>query len=279
LPQRRGIVIAAKAELARGIPAIMGVESEIRDSLVNLVFNAVDAMPAGGTLTLTTRVSGTRAAPLVQIEVADTGVGMDAETRSRCLEPFFTTKGERGTGLGLAMVYGMVQRHSAEIEIESAPGKGTRIRLNFASAPGAEPTPPPAPTTTRHGKGLALLVIDDDPLVLRSLCDALEADGHVVAAANGGQSGIDAFRAAVQNQRCFAAVITDLGMPHVDGRKVAAEIKATSPETPVILLTGWGQRLATDGDVPAHVDQVLAKPPTLRDLRDALARYQANAPA
>ena len=138
MPQERGIVIRMQTELAPDLPAIMGAESEIRDALTNLIFNAVDAMPEGGTLTLRTRrcsrasSGGEPASPtLVRLEVCDTGVGMDEETRRRCLEPFFTTKGERGTGLGLAMVYGMVQRHSAEIEIESEPGKGTTMRLRL----------------------------------------------------------------------------------------------------------------------------------------------------
>ena len=99
--------------------------------LTNLIFNAVDAMPDGGTLTV--RHVAAQARP-VQLEVADTGVGMDEETRRRCLEPFFTTKGERGTGLGLAMVYGMVQRHSAELEIDSALHQGTTMRITFPAA-------------------------------------------------------------------------------------------------------------------------------------------------
>src|SRR5207244_8540565 len=111
-------------------------ESEIREALINLIFNAVDAMPSGGTLTLRTRIeehsqgSSGNLHNLV-VEVTDSGVGMDEETRRRCLEPFFTTKGERGTGLGLAMVYGVLQRHGAEVEIDSAPGKGTTVRLTF----------------------------------------------------------------------------------------------------------------------------------------------------
>src|SRR4029077_10991211 len=109
-----------------------GAENEIRDALTNLIFNAVDAMPTGGTLLVRTREApGGDAGDRVLIDVTDTGVGMDEDTRRRCLEPFFTTKGERGTGLGLAMVYGMIQRHSADIEIESTVGKGTTVRLTF----------------------------------------------------------------------------------------------------------------------------------------------------
>ncbi len=114
-----------RLDLAADLPAIAAVQGQVRDALVNLVFNAVDAMPNGGPLTLRTRMLEGDAAPSVQLEVIDAGIGMDEETRRRCLEPFFTTKGTRGTGLGLAMVYGVAQRHGAGLEIESAPGQGT----------------------------------------------------------------------------------------------------------------------------------------------------------
>ena len=110
------------------LPAIIGRESDMRDAFTNLILNAVDAMPAGGQLTLRSRVNEEHR---VQIEVTDTGIGMDEATRSRCLELFFTTKGERGTGLGLAMVYGMIERHGGELQVESEPGRGTTIRLIF----------------------------------------------------------------------------------------------------------------------------------------------------
>src|SRR5579862_8182159 len=112
----------------------MGADNELREALINLVFNAVDAMPDGGSLTLRTLVA--KEDTIVQVEVSDSGVGMDEETRSRCLEPFFTTKGERGTGLGLAMVYGTVQRHGGQIEIASEPDKGTTVSLIFPVATG-----------------------------------------------------------------------------------------------------------------------------------------------
>jgi signal transduction histidine kinase/ActR/RegA family two-component response regulator len=268
MPQQRGIVIKMQTELAPELPAIMGIESEIREALINLIFNGVDAMPDGGTLALRTRV----APPRVHVEVADTGVGMDEDTRSRCLEPFFTTKGERGTGLGLAMVYGAIQRHSAEIEIESVPGKGTTMRLSFPVAVAPVAGSVQAVTGYTVPSRLRLLVVDDDPVLLKSLRDTLEADGHLVTAANGGQMGIDAFRAALQRGEPFAAVITDLGMPHVDGRKVAESIKVASPTTPVVMLTGWGQRLVANGDAPPQVDRVLNKPPKLHELRQALAQ-------
>jgi signal transduction histidine kinase/ActR/RegA family two-component response regulator/HAMP domain-containing protein len=266
MAQQRGSTIAIETDLEEDLPEVMCVEGEIREALTNLYLNAFDAMPEGGTLTVRTRAGDGQ----VRVEVADTGIGMDEETRRRCLEPFYTTKGERGTGLGLAMVYGMARRHSADVEIESAPGKGTTIRLVFAAPSGLPPARQDAP---QEGplRRLDILVVDDDPLLLKSLDDALTGDGHAVAAANGGQAGIDLFRSSLRDGRMFDLVVTDLGMPYLDGRKVAAAIKGASPGTPVILLTGWGHRLITEGDIPPNVDRVLAKPPKLSQLREAFA--------
>jgi PAS domain S-box-containing protein len=279
MPQQRGIVIEMRIELAPDLPSVMGVESEIREALVNLVFNAVDAMPAGGTMTVRTRMLD---APSLQacIEVTDTGVGMDEATRRRCMEPFFTTKGERGTGLGLPMVYGVVQRHGADLNIESGVGQGTTVTLSFPAPEIAAAATAPAdrPLPARPGR-LRILVVDDDPLLLKSLQHTLESEGHAVIAANGGQAGIDAFQAAQQDGDIPAIVITDLGMPHVDGRKLAAAIKAASPSTPVIMLTGWGHRLTAEDDIPDQVDQLLSKPPKLAELRAALARHTGPGPA
>ncbi|HEY4359946.1 MAG TPA: ATP-binding protein [Bryobacteraceae bacterium] len=277
MPQQRGLFIQLKTELPEGLPSVAGVESEIREALTNLVFNAVDAMPEGGTLTLRTRsISGPSTGSFVAVEVSDSGVGMSEETRRRCLEPFFTTKGERGTGLGLAMVYGIAQRHSAEIEIDSAPGKGATLRMLFPVLTSGQPGLEQDGSTNAIPSRLRVLVVDDDPLLIRSLRDALETDGHLITTANGGKEGIDAFHQALDRGEQFAIVITDLGMPYVDGRKVSSAIKAVSPLTPVVLLTGWGQRLIAEGDIPPHVDRVLNKPPRLRELRAALAELVAS---
>ncbi len=266
LPQQRGIAIAMRTELQQPLAPILGQESEIRDALTNLIFNAVDAMPDGGPLTVRTRSS----AQTVQLEVVDSGVGMDEETRRRCLEPFFTTKGERGTGLGLAMVYGMVRRHGAELEVDSVLHQGTTLRIAFPVAQAAAASPQ---QTAREVvlPPLTILIVDDDPLVLESLRATLESDGHKVTAADGGQAGVDSFMEIQQRGERFDVVITDLGMPHIDRRRVASAVKAASPSTPVVLLTGWGQRLVDEGDIPANVDHVLNKPPKLRDLRAALS--------
>jgi signal transduction histidine kinase/ActR/RegA family two-component response regulator len=284
-PQQRGVVIQLNTELAAELPDIMGSEVEIRDALTNLIFNAVDAMPEGGTLTLRTRVISGRsvasgdAARYVHLEVCDSGIGMNEETRRRCLEPFYTTKGERGTGLGLAMVYGMVQRHSADLEMESEVGRGTTVRLVFAVPEEVTLPHKDRPRPQLPVQRLQILLVDDDPMLIKSMRDILEQDGHAVTAADGGQKGIDTFTAAVSNGRAFSIVITDLGMPYVDGRKVAAAVKAASPRTPVILLTGWGKRLLAENDIPAHVDRVLSKPPRLVEVRATLAELVPAGPA
>jgi signal transduction histidine kinase/ActR/RegA family two-component response regulator len=270
--QQRGVMLDLQTELAEALPDIMGAEHEIRDALTNLIFNAVDAMPAGGTLSLRTRsVTDKEGDSRVVIEVGDSGVGMDEETRRRCLEPFYTTKGERGTGLGLAMVYGMVQRHSAELDIDSAPGRGTTVRMSFPAQTAALVPTDRASAGSVVTQRLRILLIDDDPMLIKSLQDTLQEDGHLITAAHGGQAGIDAFAAALKRGEGFDIVLTDLGMPHVDGRKVAASIGALCPSTPIILLTGWGQRMIAANDTPPHVSKVLAKPPRLNDLRAALA--------
>ena len=274
MAQQRGVVIELRRELDPDLPKIAAVESQIRDALVNLVFNAVDAMPQGGPLTLRTRVAAGSRGQIVVVEVIDGGVGMDEETRRRCLEPFFTTKGARGTGLGLAGVYGVAQRHGANLEIESSVGLGTTVRLSFAVAP-----PPATEVTGAHRAPTAprrVLIIDDDPLLLQSLRDALESDGHEVTSASGGQAGINAFVESHAAGNPFPVVITDLGMPHVDGRKVASTIKASVPTTLVLMVTGWGRRLVAEGDLPSGVDQLLSKPPKLVELRAALAQLDSR---
>jgi signal transduction histidine kinase/ActR/RegA family two-component response regulator len=272
-PRKCGILIDFKISPAADMPNIVGAESEIGDAVVNLILNAIDAMPEGGTLMLRTQILTRHgASPNLQpthisLEVSDTGVGMSEESRRRCLEPFFSTKGKRGTGLGLAMVYGMARRHGADMEIESVPGRGTTVRITFAaehvSTPKVHIDEPLRPV-----RSLNILVVDDDPLVLKSVGDMLRYDGHRVLVATGGKHGIEAFSAAYKGEDRVSVVISDLGMPDVDGGQVAAAVKAMSPTTPVIILTGWGRgaELAS-----LHVDRVLSKPPKLGTLRQALA--------
>jgi signal transduction histidine kinase/ActR/RegA family two-component response regulator len=280
MPQQRGVVIRVSSELEADVSPVMANASELREAMTNLIFNAVDAMPQGGAITIRTATlaGGAGDAPQVRLEIGDTGAGMDDETRRRCLEAFFTTKGDRGTGLGLAMVQSAAQRHKAALDIDSAPGAGTRIRLDFAAATAAR-----AGKTSSRGlratRPLRLLLIDDDPAVLNSTMVVLRLSGHTIAAADGGQAGIDALRAALAAGERFDAIITDLGMPYVDGNTVALAAKEMFPDTPVVLLTGWGRRMATGGQAPAHVDFVLPKPLDLDELRTIFAHLPDPQPA
>jgi len=197
ISHQRGISVEVKLDFDANLPDVIGTESELREALTNLIFNAVDALPEGGIITVRTRVRSwtpgrvrVQAPTHVVLEVSDTGTGMDEETRKRCLEPFYSTKGQRGTGLGLAMVYGVVQRHDGTIEIESAPGQGATFRLVFPlreappTATGGASAGPPALPPVR------LLFVDDEPLLRELVTSILECEGHTVEVPDGGQGSL-----------------------------------------------------------------------------------------
>ena len=149
-------------------------------------------------------------------------------------------------------------------------GRGTTMRMVFPAFVDQGAADGNAHAARKSSRRLRILVIDDDPILIRSMRDVLEADGHHIDTALGGQAGIDAFVAARGTEHEFAVVITDLGMPRIDGRRVAAAIKQVAPSTPIVLLTGWGQRLLDEKEVPPNIDRVLSKPPRLHQLRTAL---------
>jgi nitrogen fixation negative regulator NifL len=259
--EAKGVTIRVVTEFER-IRPVAGSEAGLREALTNLIFNAVDAMPQGGTITVRTRSANSR----VIMEVADTGMGMTEEVRQRCLEPFFTTKGDRGTGLGLSMVYGILQRHRGSVEIETAPGKGTTFRL---SLPAAQEKPPTckrdsAPASIRP---LRVLLVDDEDIVCQILREYLVEDGHVVETAANGHEALDKLPKAA-----FDVVILDRAMPGLSGDQTALAIKELKPELPVILLTGFGNMMQAAGETPPGIDLVLGKPVTIAGLRSALAQ-------
>jgi signal transduction histidine kinase len=274
IPQSRGVMVEMRTDFDANLASLVGIESELREALTNLIMNAVDAIPTGGTITVRTRVgsrSPSESPTHVLLEVGDTGIGMSEETRKRCLEPFYSTKGKRGTGLGLAMVYGVMERHSGQIDIQSELGHGTTIRLilPIRRLPGADPI---SYNNDAAALPLNILCIDDEPLLRELLKEILEREGHQVSVADGGQSGVDEFRAAANRHRPFDVVLTDLGMPYFDGRQVVKTIKEESPTTPIIMLTGWGTFMKEDGDMPEQVSGILTKPPRSNELREMLRR-------
>ena len=278
LSQRDGIDIRIEPQLEPNLPLLPSDPGDLREALINLVFNAIDALPQGGTITLVTRSvncvgeqARPEAKPQLQIEVRDNGIGMDEPVRQRCLEPFFSTKAQRGgTGLGLAMVYGMMQRHEGNIEIESAPGRGTCIRLTFPIQEKVATTEPVMPAQDIAPRSLSILCIDDDPKIRELLKECLTAFNHEVALASSGQEGLDMFQAALRENKPFGTVITDLGMPDIDGHRIARAIKADSPNTPVVMLTGWGAGMKEDGETAPDVDALIGKPPRILELNSLL---------
>ncbi|MFW6180379.1 MAG: response regulator, partial [Spirochaetota bacterium] len=201
------------------------------------------------------------------------------QTREQCLEPFFTTKQEgAGTGLGLSVVYGVMQRHGGDLEIESALGEGTTVRLVFPLyRQSGDETGSPSAEEVRPTRPLRLLLVDDDPLVRELMREMLEGDGHHTEVAESGEAGLKRFAESIRKDRHgerFDAVITDLGMPDMDGRRVARGVKRMYPDTPVILLSGWTQRSVEKDEQYPDMDYILKKPPKILQLRRALAAVE-----
>ena len=190
---------------------------------------------------------------------------MDSEERARCLEPFFTTKGDQGTGLGLAVVYGIVQRHNGVIDILSEKGQGTTISVLFPT--GGLTTSPPVEAPLSIEAPRRVLVADDQEIICELLAEYLRADGHDVTLACSGTDALEKFKCGE-----FDVVVTDQSMPGLSGVQVAASIKSINPELPVILLTGFGDEMQASGQLPPEVDLVVCKPVSTTDLRRALVR-------
>jgi signal transduction histidine kinase len=257
--QADGITIQIESKL-QPIPPVAGDESGLREVLTNLIFNAVDAMLTGGTITLETEPDATH----VIVRVRDTGAGMTEVVRQRCLEPFFSTKGERGTGLGLSMVYGIIERHRGKIEVESTPGEGTTfiIRLPIADSATKKVV---APHQVKSKTALKVLVVDDESRVREVITAYLRAEGHIVTTASSGREGFEQFRS-----QPFDMVVTDRAMPEMSGDQMASLVKQLRPEVPVVLLTGFGALIEVTGSQPKDVDVVLSKPVTLDALRKTI---------
>jgi signal transduction histidine kinase/CheY-like chemotaxis protein len=248
-----------------GIPRVAGEDSSLREVVMNLLLNAVEALPRGGTITITTGVSD----GWVTCSVADDGVGMSDEVRPRALEPFFTTKGPHSTGLGLSVAHGVIQRHRGTLELRSAMGEGTVVTLRL---PPAEPASADdqAPVATAPPPSLKILLIDDDARVRVALADALVALGHTVLQAPGGRDGLQ----QLEGGERVDVVITDLGMPGMNGWEVARGVKARWPDLPVGLVTGWAMGNESTPEEVGRVDFVIAKPYTLEGLHATLAPFR-----
>ncbi|MDE3156426.1 MAG: PAS domain-containing protein [Acidobacteriota bacterium] len=276
LAQRRGVqfdlVVESDPEPA---PAVRAVSSEIRELLMNLVFNAIDAMPKGGRITIRTGRSGDKAF----ISVADQGTGISDEVKSRIFEPFFTTKGKDGAGLGLSVCWGIAERAGGMLEVDSTPGEGATFTLMLPALagaaaparPAADPAPSPAAPKASRRLAVRVLLVDDQADVLESVADMLAALGHHVVAAESGEIALRQFK-----RETFDVVMTDLGMPGINGLELARRLRSERPGLPVLLLTGWGADY--EDHPPEEVSMVLSKPVTMKSLQEALLRTLVEAP-
>lgn len=288
--QARGIFIDVKTEFG-DVPLIPAAGPELREVMMNLIFNAIDAMPRGGRITLRTGMEG----DLAFFEVEDNGEGMSEETRRHCLEPFFTTKGKEGTGLGLATTYGIVRRHQGYIGIDSDVDQGTRFTVllpmkragelspaghagdaaagggeghKVASATWARAALEPEPRPSRvPPHALRVLVVDDQPDICHVLRHYLEKDSHKVETAANGREALEKFR-----KTDFDVVITDRAMPKMNGVQLASAIKGLHPGEPVILLTAYTEE---PEKMSPDVDVQLDKPASLHKIRQAIRRVMA----
>ena len=256
----QGVTIKVTCEPGR-IPPVSGQAAALREVFTNLVMNSVDAMPMGGEIRLATCVEGTS----VLLTVTDTGIGMAEDVRRRALDPFFTTKGVKSTGLGLSVNYGIVQQHGGEMTIASAPGEGTTVTVRL---PAMEDVAPLAPTTTTPIGERHILVVDDEPDVREALVELLDGEGHVTVPAGDGAEAL----AILESAPLPDLVITDLGMPGMTGCELVRVIKARWPKLPVGIVTGWGDEPMPTRGRGATADFFLTKPLDLDRLLDVLAR-------
>jgi signal transduction histidine kinase len=237
---------------------IRAVPSEVREILLNLINNSLDAMPEGGTL----RIVGRREADVAVLAVQDTGVGMTPEVRERALEPFFTTKGAGGTGLGLSEVRSIVRRHGGRVEIESWPGIGTTVLMRFREAqpdPAAEELQAPRPSPA--GRPRRILLVDDNVLNAEALAASLRAAGHVVTTADSGEAALELF----QRNR-YSLVIADVGLPGMNGFELVEALRRVDPRVRVGLVTGWMLEEDAAQIAARGISFVLIKPVSAHDL-------------
>ena len=242
---------------APGPVLALGDSSELREVVLNLIFNAVDAMPHGGTIEAGTRIEGATA----RFWVADNGAGMTPEVIKRIFEPFYSTKGERGTGLGLSASHGIIESHSGDMNVTSEPGKGTRFEIILPLHEATVPVvaAPEAPTVST--KPARVLVVEDEEKVRVLLNDAFRTEGHEVTEATTGAEALKRLDAGE-----FDLMVCDLGLPELSGLHVARWVKEFRPELPVIIATGYAEMIATEDYEKARIDEVIRKPYAVADV-------------
>ncbi len=259
--ERDGVTVLIRPEL-RASSQVAGVPSELREVLVNILLNAIEAMPAGGTVAMRTG-ENTR---WVWVSITDQGVGMTNEVRRHIFDPFYTTKGLANSGLGMSVVYGIIKLHRGDIKVSSEEGQGTTVTIRLPKARNLPAKPQPV-IEAEPARPLRMLVADDDARLADMLQQMLSLDGHEVTVCHGGAAALEELAATP-----YDVVLTDLGMPEVSGWDVIGAARKLQPGICTGLVTGWGVQLEDVELNSKGVDAVIPKPYSMIALRATVAQ-------
>jgi CheY-like chemotaxis protein/anti-sigma regulatory factor (Ser/Thr protein kinase) len=233
------------------IGLIEGSETEIREALINILINAIEAMPQGGRLSIETKQDG----EFVVVSISDTGVGMTSDVQRRVFDPFFTTKGLRGLGMGLSIVRSTIERHQGQITVTSEHQKGSAFTLRIPVTKKQKWKEELVESRRNDTNDANILVVDDDKGPRDILYEILTKAGYDVDIANGGKEGLSLIK-----QKVYNLILADLGMPEVSGWDLASETRRSSSETLVVLVTGWGVQIDTTKLKERGIHNVITKP-------------------
>ena len=268
--EQKGISVRVNLDL-QDVPDVEGNASELKDVFINIIFNAIDAMPEGGDLTIKTYLETILSEKWVTVEIRDTGVGIDSESKMKIFDPFFTTKMEQGSGLGMSVAYGIIERHKGHIKFSSTVGMGTVFHTRLPMAlyvyeePGLEK---PEGKKQKEHRPCNILVVDDDDAIRLTLTEMLEIENHKVVSASSGQEAL----VFLANQN-FDIVFTDLGMPGMSGWEVSKEVKRLYPSTKVVMITGWGGQLDSIRAKESGIEKIIPKPVSYEEILNTVKEY------
>jgi PAS domain S-box-containing protein len=246
------------------VPPVNGISLELSEVMKNVLTNAIDAMPSGGLLSITTSLCQTDGNDCVQIKVSDTGIGMSSEVERRIFDPFFSTKGPKGTGLGMSVAYGIISRHRGSIRFESEIGRGTTCYVSLPVGKQSDRIIR-LRTPAMDKQKLRILVIDDEDVIRDFLVEMLVSAGYEADAASAGPEGI-----ALSEKNHYDLVLSDLGLPEMSGWEIAKAIRSKSPSLPIVLMSGWGIQLDDVRIQECGIDLVLSKPCQMEELLGAV---------
>ena len=262
--QKKGILIQVETNFNKNLAPVAGNPSELREVFVNMILNSLDAMPEGGTLTISSQSNENH----ILASVTDTGIGMSEEVKRKVFDPFFTTKGPKGNGLGMSLAYGIIVRHNGEILIESQEGKGATFTVKLLKRK-FDMSKRIKEKISEENQPENILIIDDEPAIRELLCDLLRSKGHQAMAVDNSLKGIELFKKGE-----FGIVFTDLSMPEMSGWEVAERLKSLKPEVVVVMVTGWGTQVDSKKLKAHSVDLLMAKPFEVKKLFEILNQAQ-----